>query len=166
MDSISEKKNLPERNHHGESLLSKLPCKKDVSVPSQNMNHNFSDVGQKPAFQFSENGLYSTVLWFRNYKDSLRKTNCCYTQVTSKYHDPWRENIFVNDCVDEKTRIQGLLLISHCLCVFPVATTHFHIHNWNSYGHRRLSLCILIIIFCMPPRTSSKGALANSSVCQ
>ena len=96
----------------------------------------------------------------------MRSRKGCYAQVRSKWHDPWREDIPVDERGDEKTKMQGLLLIRHNLCVFPVTTTHLHSHNSNSYGNRSLSIRILNNSqVLMPPGTSSKGALANRSFC-
>lgn len=42
------------------------------------------------------------IEWFRDCKASLKNTKSCYTQVTSKQRDPWREDILVDKCGENK----------------------------------------------------------------
>lgn len=67
---------------------------------------------------------------------------------------------------DGKTKLQGLVLMRHHLCVFPTTIIQFHSHNRNSFGNRSLAICILNnFLVLMPPGTYSKVVLAIRHFC-
>lgn len=79
-------------------------------------------MGQKSALQFSENGVLSIAVS----NDSAMETERAATpRLQANNMTPGEKTSLWMNVGGEKKKTQGLLLIRHNLCVFPMTTTRF-----------------------------------------